>query len=120
MPEVLKQGDMVQKYRELCAKDKRGWYGPAKFISISGKDITLLHDNRMISAHHRDVRKIRNDFEFKWRAKPLTEKMQKQKMANRETNGCEQSLIKRNQNCRREVKKTQCRHVMVGTYVSKH
>ncbi len=54
-PEMLKHGDLAQYYRGLCSKDKRGWYGPAKIISISGREVTMLGDNKLISAHYRDV-----------------------------------------------------------------
>ncbi len=58
LPEVLNQGDMVQYYREMCAKEKHGWRGPAKDISSSGKDVTMMHDKEIIFAHYRDVRKF--------------------------------------------------------------
>ncbi len=108
LPEMLEQGDLVQYYRELCSKDKRGWYGPAKIISRNGKDETMLSDKKMISAHYRDVREIRSDSDFKWGIKPLTEEIQKRMMTNKETNDDKQNLIKRNHRGQREVKKTQC------------
>ncbi len=106
--EELAQGDKVQYYREMCAKEKCAWRGPAKVISINGKNITILHDNPIISAHHRDVRKIRNDSEFKWGAAPLIEKINKEMTTNDETNCKEPSLIKKNQKSLMKPKKTQC------------
>ncbi len=64
--EKLSVGDIVKYYRDSLSKEQNGWRGPARILDKIGTEITVKHNNKFISAHKRDVRKIRSQDGEKW------------------------------------------------------